>query len=155
MAEQAEFGTYDLDEGRSIFFRVRGQAAGHTFQHEREHALRALAAAVAAAAEAAGMPTQKKPEYFSFSPRHGMEVFLMFSGTDRLGVRIASFMDTGPRRVAWPDLDYDPEAKMFMGKGEDTYRVPTPGEPRKHRSAVAVVADVIRDELAKEGPAGT
>lgn len=140
---------YEVDEACEIFYRIRAHADPLSFQQERQQAVRDLASAVASAAERAGLQVDRKGDEVIFSPQHGVTVTLLTVGTERLGVRVASFREHQPRSWAWPKLEYQAASKMFVSEAEDTYWVPKPGERRSRRGAVAVVAELIATELSK------
>ncbi len=51
------------------------------------------------------------------------------------------------------DIEYDPVAKIFVGTKDDELVVPVPGEVRRRRSAVAVVAERIVDLIDEQSKA--
>jgi len=53
-----------------------------------------------------------------------------------------------------PEIEWDPSSEMFVGKDDDTYREPVPGERKRRRSAVAVVVEHLLRVLP-ERPSAT
>jgi hypothetical protein len=135
---------YDLTEAETIFARAHHQLDPTSHYTDREIAANELLDAVGHAAEDAGYQVR--------NPSGGARTIILQShgavtavvDDDRFYLHVA-----GPPQTSITDLaiEYDPVTKAFVGKVEDTFVLPVPGEPRKRRNAVAVVAERIVELL--------
>jgi hypothetical protein len=128
---------YDLDEATGILARAHA-ALSPAAHNDRERAALDLQEAVKKAAVAAGYETQGTT---IAQPKQGA-VFTVVDGGFFIGVK--DYPERGNTRT-FSDLaiEYDPLTKMYIGTEYDDTIVPVPGEPRRRRSAVAVVAERI------------
>lgn len=84
-----------------------------------------------------------KPQLFVFHPRGGQSgVWLNWAGGD---FRVSLDGKSG-EPVA---IKYDPLTKSYIGTEPDSFITPEPGHPKRMRSALAVLAEAIREHLMK------
>lgn len=142
---------YDLDEAKAILARAHVALSPATNQ-DRERAALDLQDAVTKTAEAAGYETQRAGSRITIAqPRQGA-VFTIVDGGFFIGVKDFPEMGT-TRQFGDLAIEYDPLTKMYIGKEYDNTIVPVPGEPRRRRSAVAVVAERIVALIAEQSEA--
>lgn len=86
--------------------------------------------------------THKRPEMRVVHPRAQTEVWLSWAGGD---FRVSLDGKSG-EPVA---IRYDPLTKSYIGNEPDSFITPEPGQPRKMRSALAVLAQAVREHLVR------
>ena len=150
----ADVGKYDTREAAHILGVARMKTE-HDAQEGK--ALEGLLGALRDAAIAAGYSALLKKNVLVDS------TFLHVSWAPRVG---CTFGEKGGRPGVAPSLEptaelrmiegieFDPISGIFVGTEPDEHIVPTPGEPKARRSAVAVAADhIIRLMNASSKPA--
>lgn len=145
--------TYDSREALDIFARAHERHDRRKHYQERAGAATDLLKAVLTAAKAAGYDAGPEGGYIAVFQPHRGGVYLRVED-DALLVHT----DREPNPDKWKKLpiEYDPVLGIFVGTAEDSYLLPAPGQPRRRRSAVAVVAEVITamiDEQVAKGSA--
>ncbi len=140
---------YDTAEARAIF-RRRHEAREPTGHYsERVAAVEGLIRAVLQLAKENGYDTGKEREAFVITHRRkGMAYILV--DADRASEVYVAAGEQGPNFQA--RVEYDAAEKAFVGLDEDTFRTPTPGEPKHRREAVAVLAELVCDVIDKRYP---
>ncbi len=87
--------------------------------------------------------THNKPQLLVFHPRGGQSgVWLNWAGGD---FRVSLDGKSG-EPVA---ITYDTLTKSYIGTEPDSFITPEPGQPRRMRSALAVLAEAVSERLAK------
>jgi hypothetical protein len=138
----------DTTEAAEILARGRyalSKGARATSERERRTAAQQLIKALCTVLQENGY--QVRQQFEPDTAEVGLsEVGWTFVHYDDPGFRVAPWdirtKDTmgDPVHVA---IEWDAGTAQFVGKSPDEYRVPTPGQPRQSRNALAVLADAI------------
>ena len=136
---------YDTREAAAILKRAtsdRDAAGRERASIELYEAMRAVADAAGAGGR--GLYAEPREDGFLAVRRGKTTLLVLDFGKD--GVR-ASASEDGSNAEDLP-VEYDGE--RFVGKEEDTFVHPVPGEPRVRRAATAVIAERIAQALAEK-----
>lgn len=86
--------------------------------------------------------THRQPQMYVVHPRKQQGVWLNWAAG---GFRVSLDGKSG-EPVA---IKYDPLTKSYVGNEPDSFITPEPGHPKRMRSALAVLAEAIREHLLK------
>ena len=144
----------DTTEAKNILARAHAALEPMTYKMDRERAALDLQDAVTKAAEGAGYRVQGIGSGMCsvVQSNHGEVLTVVKDG--RLVLSVRDFPEKDNTRT-FGDLaiEYDPFAKTFIGKQYDDAIAPIPGEPRRRRSPVAVVAERIVELIDEQSKA--
>jgi hypothetical protein len=134
--------SYDTAEAESIFAFAKGRIAG---QHAvpRGEAITALQQQLREVVHGGGCVADIDENGTLFIHARGQRVAVQ----DVEGRVTVHNLTSRPPTELCPELDFDPRSNIFVGREEDTYYVPEPGKPRRRRSALAVVAEMVAAKL--------
>jgi hypothetical protein len=137
----------EINEAARIFAvaQAKREPLGSSWK-PREEALRALVAAVVAAAKEAGHSVDSDQRGASIYHHRMAAVFIQI--IDHQTLSLNSPNEPGDPTIESVLLEslpveFDPISGAFVGTGADVYLVPNPGTPIRRRSAVAVIAEAI------------
>lgn len=132
---------YDTAEAESIFAFAQARSS-ERFAVEKGEAITALQRQLEDLAKKRGAQAEIDPRGILFIRDRSRTVQVE---EQEGGVSVIQLDRFGKAVGDWTaaPLDFDLLQKLYVGREEDTYYVPEPGQPRKRRSALAVVAEMV------------
>ena len=141
---------YDQAEAKVLFARSHAKRDPIKYYQDRVEAANGLLDAVLLAAKEAGYLIEQQGGTVVIA-HPGQGVVFIEVEDDVLRARRGHRGAVDESR-SFP-IEYDGGVKMFVGQDEDSFFVQEPGKPKKRRSAVAVVAEVIGQMIDEQAEA--